>query len=165
MSSGIEIPSKLDELGAIRSKKRVAAVQQIGLLEKVFNEFKAEIDKNPLTDSITAEPLVVVDWSATERGASLAVSALDEKYGFSLEVHFEHGGILASGVRGGADNDDADQFYARIFRGSPLRLKEKNDHIVTVVRHGKNAEEHPVPTLIFLSNFISAVSLRESHGI
>jgi hypothetical protein len=164
MSSGTDISSKLVELGDIRSKKRAAAEQQIELLEKVFNEFKAEIDNKPLADSVTQEPLVVVAWSVVERGASVVVSALDKKYGFSLEVYFEHGGTLATGVRGGADND-TDQFYARVFRGTPLRLKEENERIVTVVRHDQNAKELAVPALVFLSNFISAVSLRETHGV
>lgn len=157
----VNISAALDKLRETRAKKRESALRLGALLESASDQLKQTIDEKSLQDPITEGPLLATEWTANDRGFSFTLSAFGGKYACSLEVHFEHGGILVSGV-GGA-GEEPDNFYKLIFRGEPLRLTKADEGRIDLVRR-VNGNEHAMSIDALLGNFIGAVTFYEARG-
>lgn len=162
MQSDTTIAAALENLKEVRAKKREAVLQLGKLVEEAVNELKGAIHEKPLLDPITRQPLMLVQGESHERGFSLVVTALRDKYAFTLETHYEHGGILISGARSGDQSDQ--EFYDLVFGGTPIRLVRESDGRLDLVRRASNGNEQPIPIINILGRFIAAVSRDEVLG-
>jgi hypothetical protein len=162
MQSDTKISTALDNLKEVRSKKREAVLQLGRLVEEAVNELKSAIHEKPLLDPITRQPLMLVQGESNERGFSLVVTALKDKYAFTLETHYEHGGILVSGARSRAQSRQ--EFYDLVFGGTPIRLVRGSGGRLDLVRRTTNGNEEPIPIINILGRFIAAVSRDEVLG-
>ena len=151
-----DIAGALESLGEVRGQKREAAASLATLLAEAAEQLKEMIAGCAL-DPVTREPLLALEWSTTDRGVSLSVSALARKYAFFLEVHYELGGMLASAVQ---CEDDPDNFFKTTFRGTPSRLVKAADGHIDLIRR-INDNENAMPITALLGAFIGSVTFRE----